>query len=133
MADKKKKPRAGAESALNPPTKIQLNEITKLVGEGYTQVSIAAHFKIGGDTWNKRKKAFPKIQVAVDAGKYSGEKLVLGKFWKLIKNENHKSHATAVIFYLKAQCGWTDKTIIAHIEETRKKSKINIKKVKVNG
>lgn len=120
----------GAEAALNPPTKTQLKKITELVDYGYTQTSIANHFKISHGTWNKRKKNFPEIQSAVDAGKYSQQELVLGKYWAMIKDDKSKGHVQAVLKYMSSQMEWQQSIQLEVAESKTKKGRLKLKKVK---
>lgn len=77
--------------------------------KGVLESSIARQIGIAPTTLTLKKKEYPLLAEALKKGKAYGEEVVVGKLWKMIENEDHKSHATAVLFWLKTQAGWNDK------------------------
>jgi len=112
---------------LNPPTQDDIDKISHLASQGVTQVSIAHSFGICHATYCTRKRKYPVLQDACDSASAYTEELVVGKLFKIINDESHKSHFSAVIFYLKAQCGWRDReaTVVNNFDLPKKiKTKI---------
>src|SRR5690606_33501210 len=94
-----------------------LDEIEEMAGKGLTQKQIASFYGISHMTWHKMKNADERIQESCKVGKSKTIDFVAGKLMQQIKIGN----LPAIIFYLKTQAGWSEKTFFN--VETKVKSK----------
>lgn len=102
-----KKPRKIHSNKWIPSPEI-LDKIEQQAKQGITEANIARNVGISPSTFSEKKQEFPEIQEAIKKGSARGEELATGALWKMIQDDKHKGHLTAVIFYLKTRHGWSD-------------------------
>jgi hypothetical protein len=82
------------------PSNEDLEKIRELANEGYTEDGIAKAIGISSSTWFFRKKDYPEVQEILDESKRSKVQIARSKLWKMVTNEDHKSHFNAVKYFL---------------------------------
>lgn len=102
-----KKPRKVHSNKWIPSPEI-LQKIEEQAKQGITEANIARNVGISPSTFSEKKQEFPEIQEAIKKGSARGEELATGALWRMIQDDKHKGHLTAVIFYLKTRHGWSD-------------------------
>lgn len=112
----KKKPKVGR------PAEIEVNDevyqqVERMAGVGQTHDEIADFYGVSTTTWHKYKRKYPLLKMHYKKGKSKTKYFVKSKLFELIKTGN----LTAIIFFLKTQCGWSEKNSIEI--ETKVKSK----------
>lgn len=87
------------------PSEKDLEKIAQLSADGLTESNIAQHIGISPSCYFKKKLTHPEIQEAIDnATKYRVD-FAKGKLWKIVMNEDHKSHFQAVVWFLNKYDG----------------------------
>ena len=71
--------------------------------EGINEGAIAMKLGIAPNTFALKKKEFPKIQDAINKGKFRDEELCVNLLRQIAFDFNHKGQMTALIFYLKSR------------------------------
>lgn len=109
----KRGPKKGAPNAGAPRklvlTDQTLREIENYAALGASEAHMAAILGITDRAWRMYKarndKDSEKLVSAIEKGRSKGATFVMGKLRQLIQKDN----VPAIIFYLKAQCGWRDR------------------------
>ena len=101
-----------------PKIELDLAKIEELAGLGLTREQIALSLGVSYSTLNRRAKESEEIETAMRRGRALANIKVAGELMKAIEAGN----VTAIIFYLKARAGWTEKQQI----EAEIKSKENV-------
>lgn len=109
-----------------PRTKIEvdLKKVEEFAQVCDNEEEIALALGISYPTLRRRKKDSEQFDQAIKRGKAKANAFVGGKLMQLIKEGN----PTAIIFYLKARCGWRDverKEITGKDGEPVKVDKVN--------
>lgn len=94
-----------------------LLNVERMAGVGSTHEEIADFYGVSKVCWNNTKKRYPAIETCYRKGRGQTKFFVKGKLYQQIKAGN----LTAIIFYLKTQCGWSEKNSLE--VETKVKSK----------
>lgn len=76
----------------------ELRQVSELAGRGFTMKEIATFKGMAFDTFVKLAKE------QYDRGKVEAQNYVITRLFDLIK----QGDKSAIIFYLKTQCGWTE-------------------------
>ena len=85
-----------------------IKEVEIMAGNGLTQQQIYRYYGIGHNYWNKLKKENKELRRAFHKGKSKTILAVSGRLMdKIMCND-----LRAIIFYLKTQAGWREKTTI---------------------
>jgi hypothetical protein len=85
-----------------------LSQIETMAGNGLTEQQIYRFYGIGHNYWAKLKKQNKALRRAFHKGKSQTLLAVSGKLMEMIRRNDR----TAIIFYLKTQGGWKEKTTI---------------------
>lgn len=95
---------------------IDPKEVEKAAAEGLVEYQIAEALGICQDTFTKRKQEEPEIAEALKRGKRSARGRIENTAFKCAqKAETDHRYQTSLIFWLKAQAGWKERS---HIEVT---------------
>lgn len=91
-----------------PRKKIQLDieKVEELAARGLSFEQIAASLGVSDKTLLTKRRENSEISDAIKRGRDKGISVVANKLFESAKSGN----VTAMIFYLKAHAGWTDKT-----------------------
>lgn len=95
-------------------------QVEKMAGLGSTHEEIADYYGVSKVTWHKYKKKFPDLLMRYKKGKSKIKVFVKSKLLESIKSGN----LTAIIFYLKTQCGWSEKNSLEIENKIKSKNKI---------
>lgn len=82
----------------------QIETVELCAGRGLTLDDIAAILKISPKTLDRRLSDDEAVREAYDRGRASAKKFVVDKLFEQIE----KGKMSAIIFYLKTQCGWRE-------------------------
>ena len=93
---------------LRNPSEKDLMQIEDMVARGATEGAIAGYFGVSRCTYLARKKEYPIIQESIERGFARGELFVTSQLWKIICDPKSKSHAAALMFWLRARAGWKE-------------------------
>ena len=85
-----------------------IKEVEIMAGNGLTQQQIYRYYGIGHNYWNKLKKENKELRRAFHKGKSKTILAVSGRLMDKIRCND----LGAIIFYLKTQAGWREKTTI---------------------
>ena len=96
-----------------------LSEIEKLGGVGLSQKQIASYYGIHEVTFIKMKNRDERINIAYKKGKSKAITIVAGRLMEQI----HQGNITAIIFYLKTQARWREKSSLTVDNNIKLKSK----------
>ena len=88
-----------------PKIELDLAKVEELAGLGLTREQIALSLGVSYSTLNRRAKESEEIETAMRRGRALANIKVAGELMKAIEAGN----VTAIIFYLKARAGWTEK------------------------
>ena len=88
-----------------PKIELDLAKVEELAGLGLTREQIALSLGVSYSTLNRRAKESEEIETAMRRGRALANIKVAGELMKAIE----KGNVTAIIFYLKARAGWTEK------------------------
>lgn len=88
-----------------PKIELDLAKVEELAGLGLTREQIALSLGVSYSTLNRRAKESEEIETAMKRGRALANIKVAGELMKAIEAGN----VTAIIFYLKARAGWTEK------------------------
>ena len=95
---------------------IDPKEVEKAAAEGLVEYQIAKELGICADTFTARKKENPEIAEALKRGKQAARGRIENVAFKCaLKAEGDSRYQTSLIFWLKAQAGWKERS---HIEVT---------------
>lgn len=96
--------------------KIDAEEVEKAAAEGLAEYQIAERLGVSQDTFTKRKQESLAIAEALKRGKRAARQLVENTaFQCALKAKHDHRYQTSLIFWLKAQAGWKERT---HLEVT---------------
>lgn len=84
---------------------IDLNKVSELAAKGLTNLQIAQSLGISQSTFYRWSESFPEFSDACAQGRAKGEIAVANCLYELALSGN----ITAIIFYLKCRCGWSEK------------------------
>lgn len=93
------------------PTEQDIATIKELASTGVTQADIAQHFGFSAGRWYELKKKYPEIDEAIKAAKCKTHAHAAGILYSIWTDNKHPKQFSALLFFLKTQCGWreTDK------------------------
>lgn len=111
-----------------------LEHIKKRLKDGATQGTIAQELGVTPDWFSRWKLKTPAVKEVVDKAKMNLESEVVGYLFQMIRNPDHKNHASSVYFYLKTQCGWRESSaaIIPTQESSDKAKGMKYKVIEIN-
>jgi cytidylate kinase len=92
------KPKGKAGRPARTLSEKELRQVSELAGRGFTMKEIATFKGMSFDTFLKLAKEH------YDRGKMDAQNYVISRLFDLIKDGDK----SAIIFYLKTQCGWTE-------------------------
>ena len=92
------KPKGKAGRPARTLSEKELRQVSELAGRGFTMKEIATFKGMSFDTFHKLAKEH------YDRGKMDAQNYVISRLFDLIKDGDK----SAIIFYLKTQCGWTE-------------------------
>lgn len=101
-----------------PKIELDLEKVEEYAGLGLTREEIALSLGVSYSTLNRRIKESDEVDAAMKRGRAKANIRVGNALMKAIEGGN----VTAIIFYLKARAGWTEKQQI----EAEIKSKENV-------
>lgn len=90
---------------------IDLNKVESLAAQGLSHGQIADALGIGVRTLETRKAESAEFAEAIKRGRAKGVAVVTNKLFEQCKEGN----TTAIIFFLKARAGWSDKVVVDNI------------------
>lgn len=85
-----------------------LTFIAKRIKDGATEGTIAEELGVTRTTFSRFKLNNPEVQEVVESAQQNIESEVVGFLMQMIRNPNHKNHASSVYFYLKTRCRWRE-------------------------
>ncbi|MGO9062163.1 MAG: phBC6A51 family helix-turn-helix protein, partial [Candidatus Binataceae bacterium] len=88
-----------------------LAKVERLASQGLTFEQIAASLGIHVATLYKYKRRLGEFNEALEKGRAAGHDTVTSKLFELVRAGN----VAAIIFYLKARCGWRDQGPIVEV------------------
>lgn len=88
-----------------PKIELDLEKVEEYAGLGLTREEIALSLGISYSTLNRRIKESEDVDAAMKRGRAKANIKVGNSLMKAIEGGN----VTAIIFYLKARAGWTEK------------------------
>ena len=95
----------------------QIKQIESLASEGLTKNEIAGVIGVSEKTLERRINEIEEVEISYKKGRSNAKKKVINKLFEKIDEGN----VTAIIFYLKTQCGWREKK-----EDTQEVAKGNV-------
>lgn len=99
-------------------TKDILKEVEMLAGRGLTQEQIHWYYGLKKDAWYAIVKKNPELRTSIRSGKAKTVSMVSGKLMELVK----KGNLSAIIFYLKTQGRFSEKSSIRVTSDKKSKS-----------
>nr|DAR64144.1 MAG TPA: terminase small subunit [Caudoviricetes sp.] len=90
---------------------IDLGRVEDLAAQGLTHAQIADALGIGETSFYARKKESEDFEAAIKRGRAKGIEVVTNKLFEQCREGN----TTAIIFFLKARAGWSDKVVVDNI------------------
>lgn len=88
-----------------PKIELDLQKVEEYAGLGLTREEIALSLGVSYSTLNRRVKESEEVDTAMKRGRAKANIKVGNALMKAIEGGN----VTAIIFYLKARAGWTEK------------------------
>lgn len=88
-----------------PKIELDLQKVEEYAGLGLTREEIALSLGVSYSTLNRRVKESEEVDAAMKRGRAKANIKVGNALMKAIEGGN----VTAIIFYLKARAGWTEK------------------------
>lgn len=88
-----------------PKIELDLEKVEEYAGLGLTREEIALSLGVSYSTLNRRVKESEEVDAAMKRGRAKANIKVGNALMKAIEGGN----VTAIIFYLKARAGWTEK------------------------
>ena len=88
-----------------PKIELDLEKVEEYAGLGLTREEIALSLVVSYSTLNRRIKESEEVDAAMKRGRAKANIKVGNALMKAIEGGN----VTAIIFYLKARAGWTEK------------------------
>lgn len=85
---------------------LDLQRVEALASRGLTLEQIAANLGIDASTLHRKKARMPELQDAIKRGQSKGISLIANKLFEKARGGN----VAAMIFFLKARGGWSEKT-----------------------
>ena len=85
---------------------LDLQRVEALASRGLTLEQIAASLGIDASTLHRKKARMPELQDAIKRGQSKGISLIANRLFEKAKGGN----VAAMIFFLKARGGWSEKT-----------------------
>ena len=98
-----------------PKIELDLQKVEEYAGLGLTREEIALSLGISYSTLNRRIKESEDVDAAMKRGRAKANIKVGNALMKAIEGGN----VTAIIFYLKARAGWTEKQQIELLNRAR--------------
>ena len=95
-------------------TPAEIKKIESLAAKGMNEEDIAWYLGITPSTLSRKKKEYEQIEQAIKLGKARGKGFVVGKLFAKIKEGN----LSAIIFYLKTQCKWSEHVTVNEGDKT---------------
>lgn len=90
-----------------------LEQVKEMAARGVPEYQMAKNFGIDRTTFIKHKAANQDLQDACATGKAEVQDWAAGKLVAIMMDDNHSKQFSALQFYLKTQCGWSDtRTVI---------------------
>lgn len=85
-----------------------LEQVKEMAARGVPEYQMAKNFGIDRTTFIKHKSNNEDLKEACAEGKVEVQDWAAGKLVSIMMNDNHPKQFSALQFYLKTQCGWSD-------------------------
>lgn len=82
--------------------------ISKRIIDGATEGQVAKELGISAVAFSNHKGNTPELEDTIKQALTYIESEVVGFLMKMIRNPDHKNHASSVYFYLKTRCKWRE-------------------------
>lgn len=89
-----------------------LKQIEEWAARGVPEYQMAKNLGIHRTSFIKHKSTNEELRAAIQNGKTQVQDWAAGKLVSIMMDDNHSKQFSALQFYLKTQCGWSDTKII---------------------
>lgn len=89
-----------------------LQQVEEWAARGVPEYQMAKNLGIHRTTFIKHKSENDELKAACENGKVQVQSWAAGKLVAIMMDDNHSKQFSALQFYLKTQCGWSDNKVV---------------------